>query len=276
MIKKIILLSLFSQIAITKNIIWDLGGVLLSSSKFGFVKEVGFRNIVSYAIWDFKNPMAIEELFFSILEDIKIDNGSNTRAVSPTGKPLPPILNAWQAGKLSNTDAKNIILAHIEKLDSQDFFVSRREKKLIVNAVNCTFSPEFNCNNTSIIDQGFNLLKKCAAAVDCCQKPKNKLFILSNWDSETIKLVINKFPELFNLFEKENIIISSDVGLYKPQRDIYKHVIDKFKLDPKECIFIDDQIINVNVANQMGINGIHLKNKNYRNVIRELIRLDAL
>ena len=51
-------------------------------------------------------------------------------------------------------------------------------------------------------------------------------------------------------------LVSSDVKVVKPMREIYQIFTDRFLLDPEECLFIDDAPANVAAAITCGWNGI--------------------
>ena len=63
------------------------------------------------------------------------------------------------------------------------------------------------------------------------------LYILSNFIEEAFNYVSKKY-EFFSLFDGG--IISYRVHIIKPEMEIFKEIIDKYNLDPKECVFIDD------------------------------------
>ena len=51
-------------------------------------------------------------------------------------------------------------------------------------------------------------------------------------------------------------LVSCDVKVVKPMREIYQIFTDRFLLDPEECLFIDDAPANVAAAITCGWNGI--------------------
>ena len=51
-------------------------------------------------------------------------------------------------------------------------------------------------------------------------------------------------------------LISADVGLIKPQPELYRMACEKFRIHPEESIFIDDSAANVEAACNLGWNGI--------------------
>ena len=82
-------------------------------------------------------------------------------------------------------------------------------------------------------------------------------YVLSNWSAETFEGMEEEYPFL-KLFD--DILISGEEKLIKPDLKIYKLAINKFKLEPKNSIFIDDKIANIKAAKKLGLNTIHLVN----------------
>ena len=82
----------------------------------------------------------------------------------------------------------------------------------------------------------------------------NLIFALSNMPESSIQYFENNFNflRLFN-----GLVISSRVHLLKPELEIFKYLINEFKLDPKDTIFIDDFPPNLQVASELGIHSIH-------------------
>lgn len=85
-------------------------------------------------------------------------------------------------------------------------------------------------------------------------KDKN-IYILSNFHREGYELI--KKNEIFADFDGG--IVSSHVKMNKPNPGIYKALLDKYQLNPSECVFIDDKEENVNAANDLKIHGILCK-----------------
>ena len=55
------------------------------------------------------------------------------------------------------------------------------------------------------------------------------------------------------------IIVSGEVGLIKPDREIFDLTLEKVSRRPEECVFIDDAKTNVDVAASMGFVAIHFE-----------------
>ncbi|NLX76226.1 MAG: HAD family phosphatase [Clostridiaceae bacterium] len=92
--------------------------------------------------------------------------------------------------------------------------------------------------------------------VDLLKELKMKgynLYLLSNFHEKAFGRVFEKYG-FFELFD--GIFISSHYRLLKPEREIYQEMLEKFSLNPDECIFIDDTPANVSAAEELGIKGI--------------------
>ena len=58
----------------------------------------------------------------------------------------------------------------------------------------------------------------------------------------------SEFPKYF-----KDIIVSAELGILKPDARIYRYLLDKYNLDPKESVFIDDVQANVEGAIAVGM-----------------------
>ncbi len=86
---------------------------------------------------------------------------------------------------------------------------------------------------------------------------KFRVFALTNWSGETFPKALNKF-DFLSLFE--GIVVSGDEKTRKPFEKIYKIALERFKIEPTESIFIDDNLRNIKAAENLKIKGIHYKN----------------
>lgn len=82
------------------------------------------------------------------------------------------------------------------------------------------------------------------------------LYIISNFHKDAFEYLRNKF-DFFECFQ--DIIISADVKLLKPEEEIYLYLINKHGLVPEECVFVDDMEMNINSAKNVGMNTILYK-----------------
>jgi putative hydrolase of the HAD superfamily len=85
---------------------------------------------------------------------------------------------------------------------------------------------------------------------------KYRLFLLSNTDSihiETFeqKTGITFYSDFYHCFEK--VYFSFEIGIRKPDIEIYNYVLNKHELSPKRTLFIDDKKENTDAAQTLGI-----------------------
>ena len=86
------------------------------------------------------------------------------------------------------------------------------------------------------------------------------IYYLSNMSVETFQCINKKT----DFFEKTCIggIVSAYEKMIKPSEEIYKLLLNRFNLQAEECLFIDDNLNNVNSALKLGFNSFQLKNMN--------------
>ena len=90
-------------------------------------------------------------------------------------------------------------------------------------------------------------------ALECDLKAAGyRLFGLSNWSAETFALV--RDSRVFQILE--GMIISGEEKCIKPEPEIYRLLLRRFELRPEDCLFIDDNLQNVQGAINVGIQAI--------------------
>ncbi|MFA6949737.1 MAG: HAD family phosphatase [Lentimicrobiaceae bacterium] len=92
-------------------------------------------------------------------------------------------------------------------------------------------------------------------------KKDYKLYLLSNsnlihYDYYTRTFLDRYGFELSTLFEKE--WYSFNLGMIKPDPEIFSFVLTDGELNPSETFFIDDTLVNVEAASRFGIRTYHL------------------
>ena len=71
------------------------------------------------------------------------------------------------------------------------------------------------------------------------------------------------------------VILSCEVGLKKPDKRIYKLMLEKLRLNANECIYIDDRVKFLETAKKLGMKTILFQNANQlrKELINNGIRL---
>lgn len=78
------------------------------------------------------------------------------------------------------------------------------------------------------------------------------LYALTNYSAETFPDLAEEFPwvEAF-----EDIVVSGEIGLVKPELPIYRLARDRFELKGGEALFIDDKLENIKAGEAVGFVG---------------------
>jgi FMN phosphatase YigB (HAD superfamily) len=85
------------------------------------------------------------------------------------------------------------------------------------------------------------------------------LYALSNYPERGFENTMKYYP-FFELFDGR--VVSYAHQEMKPERKIYEILMDKYNLDPKECVFIDDTLANIHTAMGFGMEGVHFIHNN--------------
>ena len=111
-------------------------------------------------------------------------------------------------------------------------------------------------------------ISKSVEILNTLYKNNYNLIALTNWSAETFPVALERFSflKLFN-----GIVVSGEIKMLKPFPEIYLYTLNKYKLNPEKCIFIDDRLSNVKGAEKCGISGI--KFDDHVGLIRNLKKL---
>ena len=89
-------------------------------------------------------------------------------------------------------------------------------------------------------------------------KEKYKLYGLRNWPAETFPIVFKRFS-FFKLFD--GIVISGEEKLIKPDKKIFELILERYHLEAKNSLFIDDNMNNIQAAKEIGFATTHVLEK---------------
>ena len=83
-----------------------------------------------------------------------------------------------------------------------------------------------------------------------------KVAMLSNaWDD--LRTVLMEKWKIGDAFDE--IVISAEVGLAKPDARIYQLVLDRLGVAPEEAVFVDDFKRNIEAAQALGLHTVHFR-----------------
>jgi HAD superfamily hydrolase (TIGR01509 family) len=84
-------------------------------------------------------------------------------------------------------------------------------------------------------------------------RPVYKVALLSNIGRGVMSRLFGD-AELEELFDA--VVLSSDVGMIKPDPNIFKFTSDKLGILPEECLMVDDVEDNIDGAKAVGMQGV--------------------
>lgn len=159
-----------------------------------------------------------------------------------------------------NDEARDIIRR--ELFESEDWLEGDRgnlsDDELIANA-SVRIPEQYHVAARACALGWSDLLTPVDGADEFIESVKNsgrRVFVLSNASTRFYEY----FPRFYDMSRFDGIVVSCDVHIIKPDSGIYEHILNKFNLDPAECLFIDDRKENADGARRVGINAVEFKN----------------
>jgi len=161
---------------------------------------------------------------------------------SPLNKPQAPLMlrffrqsDIYHEGRMSDEEFYNlacdILQADKKNLDQEEFFEA------------------FNSIISKVNREMVELLKKLK------MKGQFKLLAISNINSSHWEFLQNQKWDFFEYFD--DLILSHEVHVTKPDHEIFKIAIEKANCQPEEILFVDDGLNNIKSAEKLGIIGIN-------------------
>jgi len=92
-----------------------------------------------------------------------------------------------------------------------------------------------------------------------------KLAMISNMVTDTL-VYMRKHYDWLGLFDE--LVFSCELGVNKPEREIYDICLQKLKVSPQECLFVDDSANNIKGAQAAGMHCIQFES--YQQFMNEL------
>lgn len=109
--------------------------------------------------------------------------------------------------------------------------------------------------------------------IEAVKRGGYRVFFLSNYSY----LIMHAKPEVLDFLPlMDGGIFSCIVKLVKPDAKIYHRLLDQYRLNPQECLFIDDTGANVSTARTVGMNGMQCRGfRKAQEDLRDLLGLDC-
>lgn len=99
-------------------------------------------------------------------------------------------------------------------------------------------------------------------------RPRFKTALLSNAWSTLREALKNRY-EILDAFDE--VFISCELGLVKPDPRVYEEVTRRLEISPEEAVFVDDWFPNIEGARAVGLKAVH-----FQSTAQALEELDAL
>ena len=132
-------------------------------------------------------------------------------------------------------------------------------------------AKEIVCNEENIVNITKTLINKLYKVKE------NEIFKKIKKINSKVKIVVatnhvsfirNFIDTYFDTSYLDGLIISAEINKIKPNLDFYEFILDKYKINANELLFLDDNIENVNRAKKLGIQTIKVEKNN--NLVSEI------
>lgn len=88
------------------------------------------------------------------------------------------------------------------------------------------------------------------------QAGRYKLYALTNWSAELFPVALERY-EFLHWFDGR--VVSGEEKMRKPFPQFYQLLLDRFKINAAETLFIDDNLRNIQAAEAIGLICIHFQ-----------------
>ncbi len=246
----------------TTYLFFDSGGVLFESSKNNVIWQMGPQTLFNY--WRNSTSQELGSLkkrYYEFLDFTHKTTGNPYNIRDDEGLLVPQLMADWLRGTRPNAEILTMVDSALQA--NLDWFKNTAEKKAIKSMVHMIFNPAVFARTRVIIPETVALLKEC-------KQRGFKIYMLSNWDKESIEYMKNEYKNEFALFD--GIIISGDLGFAKPEPALFNYVTTQFPA--AQSILIDDQIENIEAAQKAGMGAILVNKK--RKMIGSIPDIEAI
>ena len=89
-----------------------------------------------------------------------------------------------------------------------------------------------------------------------CKKSGYRLFVLSNASARLHEY----WPGIPGHQYFDDVLVSADVGLVKPETELFRLALERFQVSPGETVFIDDLPLNAEAAHHAGMHAVVFHN----------------
>jgi 2-haloacid dehalogenase len=84
-----------------------------------------------------------------------------------------------------------------------------------------------------------------------------KFYALTNWSAETFPIALDRY-DFLQWFDGR--VVSGEEKMRKPFPEFYQLLLNRYSVNSKQALLIDDNLRNIKAAEAIGIKGIHYLN----------------
>ena len=143
----------------------------------------------------------------------------------------------------------------LEKWFDDDLDLLSKEE--YIDTISKRLAPDFSDIVPDIVD-AFSDIEVLSYTIPTLKDLKERgynIYYLSNWSRWGVEILREKNKlDFISLFDGG--LFSYEVGVKKPDRKIYDAFLKKFKINPKEAIFVDNKKKNIDAAKKFGLRGV--------------------
>ncbi|PHM36264.1 glucose-1-phosphatase [Xenorhabdus innexi] len=88
----------------------------------------------------------------------------------------------------------------------------------------------------------------------------HRVVVLSNTNHMHFQYWPQQYPEITT--SADHLYLSQDLGMRKPDQDIFNYLLEKERVVAGQAVFFDDVQEHVDAAKRLGINAIHVSDRN--------------
>lgn len=190
-------------------------------------------------LFDIGNVIIDIDYLVTIAEFQKLSNVDFSEVVSYSSQ--NKIFDLYETGKISSADFLNELKQFL-KPEVRNEEIIRAWNSILIDYPESKIELLKNLKNRYRVIALSNINEIHVNAID---------------EAARQKLNANKFADFFH-----HAYYSNEIGLRKPDKEIYEFVLAEQNLKPEETFFVDDKIENVESAKACGIQAHQLKDRN--------------
>jgi|SRR5579862_4858119 len=236
-------------------LILDLNGVLFTTNTRQIFWHLGPTQLAYYWLYCGKSPYHLKTKLYEILNAIApMHTPPQTPIYDDAGIPMPLLMQQWLMGTVEPKTILDDITQYIAC--NRSLFINTIERDLVRKLARLIFDPTLFVASRCVVHD-------CIRFVQECKKNGISIYILSNFDAVTFKLLYMQHKDIFD--QCDGIIISGTQHDMKPSPTIFHTLLNLYDLNAQDCIFIDDQQENIDTAASLGIKTILCTSSGYPN-----------